>query len=78
MFMTWGGGFGLIWALFMLAIFVLVVIGLALLIRWLWAQSTLAGGKESPESPLDIVRKRYARGEIDRQEYEAKIKDLGG
>lgn len=78
MFMTWGGGFGLIWALFMLAIFVLVVIGLALLIRWLWAQSTLAGAKESPESPLDIVRKRYARGEIDRQEYEAKIKDLGG
>lgn len=78
MLMPWGWGFGLIWALFMLAIFVLAVIGLVLLVRWLWAQTRLAGGKESPESPLEIVKRRYARGEIDQQEYEAKIRDLGG
>jgi len=33
-------------------------------------------GQERPESALDIVKKRYARGEINRQEFEAIKKDL--
>jgi len=33
-------------------------------------------GQERPESALDIVKKRYARGEINRQEFEAMKKDL--
>ncbi len=33
-------------------------------------------GQERPESALDIVKKRYARGEINRQEFEAIKKEL--
>ncbi len=29
-----------------------------------------------PDSPLDILKKRFARGEISREEFEAMKKDL--
>ncbi len=36
-----------------------------------------AGPREN-ETPLDILKKRYARGEIDREEFEQRKKDLEG
>jgi putative membrane protein len=37
-------------------------------------------GKRGPEdtgsTPLEILKQRYARGEIDKQEYETKKRDL--
>ena len=35
-----------------------------------------SAGQETPENTLDIVKKRYARGEINRQEFEAMKKEL--
>jgi uncharacterized membrane protein len=35
-----------------------------------------SAGQERLESALDIVKKRYARGEINRQEFEAMKKEL--
>ncbi|MBI3989125.1 MAG: SHOCT domain-containing protein [candidate division NC10 bacterium] len=49
--------------------------GLVLLIRWLWEPSTGSPSKGS-ESALDILKKRYARGEIIKEEFEEKKKDL--
>jgi putative membrane protein len=49
-----------------------VIVGLVLGIRWLVSQ-----GKESrSDSALDILRQRYARGEINKDEFEAKKRDL--
>jgi uncharacterized membrane protein len=35
-----------------------------------------SAGQERPESALDILKKRYARGEIDREDFEAMKKEV--
>jgi putative membrane protein len=64
----WGIGFGLI---MVIAFWVLFILGIVLFIRFVFKS-----GKhiDSADSALDILRKRYARGEIDREEFR-KIKD---
>jgi putative membrane protein len=57
-----GPGFG--W-LFMILVWVLVIAGVVALIKRLGSSSTQPG-----ESPLEILKARYARGEINKQQYE--------
>ena len=52
----------------------LLIAGIALLAVWVFRQSGAGHGKE--ETPVDILKKRYARGEIDREEFEQKKRDL--
>lgn len=58
--------------LFMVLFWVFVIAGVVYLVRWLMGQG-IAG---RPESSLDILKKRYARGEINKQEFEAMKQDL--
>ncbi|HET8563893.1 MAG TPA: SHOCT domain-containing protein [Candidatus Binatia bacterium] len=66
----WGWGVGMM--LMMVLFWGLVVVGVVLAIRWLLGQ----GGQPRSDSALDILRQRYARGEIDKNEFEAKKRDL--
>ena len=64
----WGWGMGLGWLIAIAAIVLLIVV----ITRA--PGSRRDGGSE--DSALDIVKKRYARGEIDKQEYERLRRDL--
>lgn len=68
------GGFGFMGG-FMWIFWIAVIVGLFFLIRWIVQQSKPVG-QSHQESPLEILKRRYARGEIDKNEYEAKKKDL--
>jgi putative membrane protein len=67
----WGWGMGFGW-LFMIVFWVLVIIGIVYLI-----QAVARGSKkEDKETPIDILKKRYAKGEITKDEYDRIKEDL--
>lgn len=82
--MGWGGGWGMSWIgmILMAAFWIAVIVGIVFLIRWL-ILSTRQGGDgggrpQAGDTALEILRQRYARGEIDRETFEKMRKDLAG
>lgn len=68
----WGWGIGIMAMMFLF--WVIFIVGLIVAIRWLLGR----GRERPPDSALEILRQRYARGEINKDEFDAKRKDLGG
>lgn len=69
----WGAG-GAVMMLMMLVFWGLVIAGVVLGIRWVAGH----GRQDRPDRALDILRERYARGDIDKEEFEARRRDLVG
>jgi len=68
----WGFGGGIMMILFWVAIIFFIV----------WVVREIGDKKDSDKtsslkSALDILKERYAKGEIDKKEFEEKKKDLG-
>ena len=72
------GGYGMGWfsGIFMIVVWGLVIVGIVLLVRWLAASSQKHETGGGADSPLEILKKRYARGEINKEEFETMKKDL--
>jgi len=68
--MWWGWGIGMMAMMFLF--WALVIVGLIVGIRWLLGQ----GKATRSDSALEILRQRYARGEINKEEFDLKKKDL--
>jgi putative membrane protein len=76
--MDWGAGHG--WGymhgfgwIFVVLFWIVVIVGIVVLVRWLGispGQTTTPPPRE--KTALDILDERFARGEIDQQEYEQK------
>ena len=69
---VWGA-----WGIAMMAMILLfwgvVIVGIVLGIRWLMGQAR----EPQRDTAMDILRQRYARGDVTKEEFEARKRDLG-
>lgn len=69
-------GMGAVGWLVMLLFWGLLIVGVVLVVRWLWDRGRPAAGAGPSETPLDILKRRYARGEINKEEDDRMKQDV--
>ena len=70
----WGGGGHMFYGPVMMILVIAVVVAIVvLMVRWMGGGQSTPGGK----SPQDILKERYARGEMTTKEFEERSKVLG-
>jgi putative membrane protein len=75
----WEGGWWWFLGPFTMVLFLAVPIALVvLLVRWLAGTGAGRPGPPIEKTALDILRERFARGEIDAAEFEDRKKVLNG
>jgi putative membrane protein len=75
----WGMGFGIGWILNhsqLILNWVLIILGILGIVYLVKAIAGSAKKGEKEESALDILKKRYARGDINKEEFERMKDDL--
>jgi putative membrane protein len=75
--MHWFNGMGGGWM--MIFWWILIIVAIAALLKWTVPSFGGYPGNEqrnNSKSALEILKERYARGEIDKDEYDKKKKDL--
>ncbi|MDO8737090.1 MAG: SHOCT domain-containing protein [Thermoleophilia bacterium] len=78
------GGLGVFGGILMMVFWAAIIVGIVLLVVWLTRQVAgghYVGGSHGAghtDTAIDILSQRYARGEIDKAEFEEKKKDLSG
>lgn len=75
---NWGWGMGgmLFGPLYMLIVLALLVAFIVALVRWLGGDR--ASFDRQNRTARDVLDERYARGEIDREEYMKRRQDMSG
>jgi len=74
--MHWDYGWGMEYGwIMMLGFWLLIIVGAFFVIK---IMITGAGKREKSETALDILKKRYAKSEISREEYEKIKNDIAG
>lgn len=73
--MHWGYNMGWFWPVIMMVFWIAVILGIIVLVRGAMLSSRKNEIK-SEDTALEVLRKRYAMGEINKEEFEEKRKDL--
>ncbi len=75
--MGWGGGWGVFGVIHMVLWWILIIVLIVFLLKWIGSRSRgdMPGHEDSA---MRILRERYARGEIGKEEFEQRKRDLGG
>ena len=61
----------------MLLFWILIIVAIVVLVKWIsGSRSFAARGQE--KTALDILKERYSRGEVDKEEFDQKKRDLSG
>ncbi|MEA5113975.1 MAG: SHOCT domain-containing protein [Geobacteraceae bacterium] len=78
----WGNGMmygyqgGMGWMVLGLVFWVAVIAGIVLLVLWIVGKSGKGKGEQAEDTALGILNKRYARGEITKEQYEEMKRDI--
>ncbi|MCL6528265.1 MAG: SHOCT domain-containing protein [Thermaceae bacterium] len=71
----WPYGFGMMGGWGWLGMLIPIIV-LALLVYWLVRTFSHSSSSEGRDRALDILRERYARGELDQESFERMKRDL--
>jgi len=71
---SFGGGSGWLWSVVGLLFWIALLVALILLIIWLYKK--IAGQATEGGSALEILKKRFAKGEITKKEFESMKKEI--
>lgn len=69
-------GYGGLGATLSLVLWALVISGIVLIIVWLVRNSGRTSRPSSPDTAIEILKARYARGEITKEQFDAIKRDL--
>lgn len=73
--MGWGAGSGGLFGYGAMALWwLLLIVGAALLVKWIFGATA---DRRSHDGALEVLASRYARGEIGREEFQNRKRELG-
>ncbi len=64
------------WMFFPMVFWVLILVGIIFTVVWAVQKTSGTDGRKTEESAIEVLKKRYARGEITKEEFENIKKDI--
>ncbi len=74
--LMYGYHYGMGWMLLGLVFWIAIITGVVLLVLWIVAKSGKFRHEQKEDSALEILNKKYVRGEISKEHYQEMKKDI--